>query len=474
MIEFKNKKTLIFTALLIGLVLTTGVMAQDTEVDYPMEGPTTTRVSLGEYVSYIYRFALILGGLIAFGAFVYGGFTYLTSAGNAEAVNSAQSYMVGGVTGLLLLLASYLIIITINPDIISTPEEMKPSHGVCFYKQQNAEGQKACYSQSSKTVLENFTVKSIEFESPQSELEGMYTFPQEGWEGTEGYLENEREDYDSDPDVQNIIWTPKSFFLEWNKPGIYLYKGKNQKLGFPNQPYRVYQDQVSNLDDYSDQVQSLKFESKGCEEDEEGNYYPEIGYAAVLHSQTNYKGECSVAIGSEPTTIGLPGTEDYCTFRKIDDLTMDETNRYLHPIGTSTSSITPFNYAFTENEEGQITFYEQEDYQGDHFSIETGTIGELWSTTTLSYPISTSTSNFEVKEGDGATDNAELSKILSYKVEGNFMVVITQGEDLEFNCQASDTSNPQLKDDYVSSVNPNNPGDSRITSIIIIPLRSSL
>lgn len=98
------------------------VFAQkELEVKYPeVEGfkPETTKTLLPDYVKYIFNFLIWASGLIALGALVYGGFKYLTSAGMPEKLKDAKEQIAAALLGLLILFASYLILITINPQLV--------------------------------------------------------------------------------------------------------------------------------------------------------------------------------------------------------------------------------------------------------------------------------------------------------------------------------------------------------------------
>ena len=66
-----------------------------------------------------YTFALIVSGILAFGAIVYGGFKYATSAGNASKQAEGRSWIWSALIGLLLLAGAYIILNTINPALTS-------------------------------------------------------------------------------------------------------------------------------------------------------------------------------------------------------------------------------------------------------------------------------------------------------------------------------------------------------------------
>ena len=101
------------------------------EVEYP---PITgikisSQTTLPEYVKYIYNFFIIFTGIIALIYLIWAGLLYLTATGKAEQVKKAKERIKNTLLGILILLFSYLIIITINPEItvFKLPETEKPT-----------------------------------------------------------------------------------------------------------------------------------------------------------------------------------------------------------------------------------------------------------------------------------------------------------------------------------------------------------
>lgn len=117
-----SKKFLILYFIILFFSLAGFVLAQrQLEVNYPEIGgikPTVTTISLPEYIKYIFNISIALAGLIVFGVLVYAGFRYLTSAGNIAAMQDAKERIGGAGLGLLVILGSYLILTTINPQLI--------------------------------------------------------------------------------------------------------------------------------------------------------------------------------------------------------------------------------------------------------------------------------------------------------------------------------------------------------------------
>jgi len=61
----------------------------------------------------------MIAGLAAFGMIVYGGLRYTLSAGNIGSQEDAKEQITQAIVGLILLFGAYLILYTINPDLIT-------------------------------------------------------------------------------------------------------------------------------------------------------------------------------------------------------------------------------------------------------------------------------------------------------------------------------------------------------------------
>lgn len=70
--------------------------------------------NLGE----IFVYAIGLGALLALGVITYGGVLWSMSVGSPSKVDEAKEWITGAVYGLLLLIAAYLILNTINPSLL--------------------------------------------------------------------------------------------------------------------------------------------------------------------------------------------------------------------------------------------------------------------------------------------------------------------------------------------------------------------
>lgn len=118
----KNNKKIIFLLAILGILIGSSVFAL--QGDYP-PSPFGTKLTdnstIGDLVMYIYQWGITLGGLALFIVLVVAGFQYLASAGSPTAMKSAKDRITSAGIGIAVLLGSYLILNTINPQLTSFP-----------------------------------------------------------------------------------------------------------------------------------------------------------------------------------------------------------------------------------------------------------------------------------------------------------------------------------------------------------------
>jgi hypothetical protein len=73
----------------------------------------------GAWVANFYQFALLIGGIMAFGAIVYGGVLHAISAGNPSRQSEGKKWIMDALLGLLLLAGAYIILNTVNPNLLN-------------------------------------------------------------------------------------------------------------------------------------------------------------------------------------------------------------------------------------------------------------------------------------------------------------------------------------------------------------------
>lgn len=118
--ENKKLKLFFLGVILLELFVSGLALAQDLEIQYPtipgapsLEGGDL----LPEYIKYLYNFSIIIAGLVAFFSFVYGGLRYILSVGQPLAMADAREQITAGIVGLIIILGSYLLLTTINPQL---------------------------------------------------------------------------------------------------------------------------------------------------------------------------------------------------------------------------------------------------------------------------------------------------------------------------------------------------------------------
>lgn len=67
-------------------------------------------LEIGNIVSVIIQFVFVVAVILALGFLVYGGFRWLTSGGDKDAVASARGTIIGAIIGLILIVLSYFIL----------------------------------------------------------------------------------------------------------------------------------------------------------------------------------------------------------------------------------------------------------------------------------------------------------------------------------------------------------------------------
>jgi len=128
----KNKKLVILLLVLVG-ILGMGLIASaqvgrcrnvvwpnspsGVDINAWWDGKKCIYADFPHLVQYVYEWAIALGGLAAFIALVIAGFQYLTSVGNPAVMKEAMDRIKSASLGLVLLLSSWLILNTINPEL---------------------------------------------------------------------------------------------------------------------------------------------------------------------------------------------------------------------------------------------------------------------------------------------------------------------------------------------------------------------
>jgi hypothetical protein len=115
-----NKKILLLAALLL-IFSANYCMA----LEVPLPGFGTT-FDLAHYILYFFQWFIGIGSSLAVVALVIAGIQLIFSAGNPGRVGEAKKTIQGAILGLIILLGSYLILITINPQLKTLSNNVAP------------------------------------------------------------------------------------------------------------------------------------------------------------------------------------------------------------------------------------------------------------------------------------------------------------------------------------------------------------
>ncbi len=266
--SISKKSIFLLLSIAIALFLTNFVLAGELEVIYPeiMGETMTTKPLLPEYIKYIFNVALTMGGLVAFGAVIYGGIRYLTSVGSPSAADDAKNQIVSGILGLIILLSSFIILNTVNPNLVILKLDKKPSNeGVILNPGGNQEQITLSVSDLQSAYGADFELTDINILSLPAILTVSVC------SGT-GFTEPCKETAGGAVPITN----PKSIKLDWKIPGVTLFA----ETDFKGERV-LYRNSVGNLKSFNDKASSIKFTSGGDEN----------SYGAILLKDANWKGD---------------------------------------------------------------------------------------------------------------------------------------------------------------------------------------
>lgn len=111
----------IFKILIISLILIpVFVSALSLDYTYPKLNQLTITKdsSLGQVVKYIVSWVILIVAVVVFFSLIRAGVKYLTSTGNPNKMTEARGNITNAIIGLVIILISYLILVTINPQLI--------------------------------------------------------------------------------------------------------------------------------------------------------------------------------------------------------------------------------------------------------------------------------------------------------------------------------------------------------------------
>jgi hypothetical protein len=116
---------LILITILIGFFWAPLIFAQEQEGQgYILLEPLPTSygeiggTDLAGYLEWLFTFAISIAGILAVLMIVIGGMQYITAYGNPSRIENAKNRITQALIGLLLAVSAWLILYTINPDLV--------------------------------------------------------------------------------------------------------------------------------------------------------------------------------------------------------------------------------------------------------------------------------------------------------------------------------------------------------------------
>ena len=281
------------------------------EIKYPVINgiEITTSTTISEYAVYFFSLSLIIAAIAAFAVLTYGGIRYLLSLNNPAAMKDARIWISSGIAGLFIILCSYLILSTINPEIVGpNVPGVEPMSGIHLI---NDQGEKY-YVADDKNELK-FKASSIEFISDKDQLYSVFVCSEGIFNG-----ENSTEIKNNGGSSVNNV---KSIYFLWYDPGVYLYTKTGQ--GTPPPP-NFLQASADTLKDYDNKTKSIMI--KDIED--------AFSYLAILFSEPNFEGENGIGVAISEKNFNISNVNG--TISSID-----------------VSSVVPIN---TSSSGGEVTF----------------------------------------------------------------------------------------------------------------------
>jgi len=252
------------------------------EIKYPpLNGiEITTSTTISEYAVYFFSLFLIIAAVVAFVVLTYGGIRYLLSFNNPGAMKDAKAWIFSGIAGLFIMLCSYLILSTINPEIVAPSiQDIKPISGIYLINDQGEE----YYVAGDKNNI-SFEASSIEFISNEDELLSVFVCSEETFNGEN----SEEKKNNGGSSVSNV----KSIYFLWHNPGVYLYTKTGE--GTPPPPLFL-QTSADDLKGYDNEIKSI------TTKDLEDGY----SYLSILFSEPNFEGEYGIGVAISEKDFNL-------------------------------------------------------------------------------------------------------------------------------------------------------------------------
>ncbi len=183
-----NKKILIFFASSISFFSSANFIYAANNVEVP-GGPCASDNSIATCAVHYFQWGIGIAAVVAAISFVVGAVTLMASADNTELASSGKDRMRGSILGILLLGASYIILNTINPNLINPTlnplnnvelNPTAPAPGVYFYSDESCDTGAGMTTQSADKI--GADIKGIKIVNDETNTFGYILHQVEGLE----------------------------------------------------------------------------------------------------------------------------------------------------------------------------------------------------------------------------------------------------------------------------------------------------
>lgn len=273
------------------------------EVTYPniFGYQITQGSSIGGYVAYFFVFLVVTGGILGVISIAIAGFRILIGGGSPTAIQDARERIVNAVLGLILLMSSFLILNTINSQLVvlETSATFLPLYGIYKVDHTQDPPRLSPLSKAITNTLDasqidpRFTKLAYKCETPgRTLLVWVYNLPNwvvdrnaNGGSTVKTYRIPCGSTEEVDISATNGVL---SFYWEFEDAGIYYFMAPDCG-GIASWPIQKVSSQVPPFDalGLNDRVRSMRIVS-GIDQG--------LRYGVVLNAAVDGEGECSKPI----------------------------------------------------------------------------------------------------------------------------------------------------------------------------------
>jgi len=498
-------KNLFKIILLLMLVVPVTTFAQrETEINYPpgpseIETPVDIETPFPEYVRYMFWLIITISGLICLGSLMYAGFLIVTSGGNPGQRKKAMSKIWLAFLGGGLVLGSYVLSNTINPQLVVPRAINRPTAGIILYDNAGCSGEELEISQNTPEIgFEDEEAQSMRFISPAGILR-IRGFPRTNYRGTPNWYSSIAQ---TSSDVCIDFSSPiQSIDFFWELPGVYFCTEEYQERSLPGSGFdpestsfwectgqEIYLTQGTALlnANVNDKIKGVKlrpfYKTRGpfdneracpvhppssvinwTRENEEGETeyfctYPSYWPGAVLHQHADNTGECLVFLGSGyESRRTLVGTS-------LENEVSSATVFVTPPRGREVSG----GVWLCEDADAQRSDSERSDSQRS----DSGCYGPYQRLYNDDFIGPYSSDHASLVSDISDLDGIEHDSISSLIMDGQYTAVLFSERDFNGKCQAFQVSDSNFRDDPIGRCNcitANWGCEDCLSSLLIIP-----